>query len=684
MDNLTILDDLSILYVEDDSLIRAGIADFLRRRTSQLYLAENGQEGLDTFIKCRPDIVITDILMPVMDGLQMAQEIKALDPNVPIIVTTAFNESDLFIKAIDIGIDKYILKPLDRTRLLQSLKEVAWQLSAYKKLKLSSLAFQESSEGIMITDTNNQIVFVNPAFTTITGYQSQDVIGFNPNILSSNKQDKKFYTALWQTLSDTGHWQGEIINRKKNGEYYTEWLNLTQIRDQHGTPLYQLGLFSNISQHKENKLLQHLVGHDALTDLPNRSLFIDRITNSLQLAKRHSYELSVLFIDLDNFKVINDTLGHEIGDLLLQDVAQQLSSCIRETDTVARFGGDEFVVLLGHIEHGKDAAKIAKDIITRLTADFSIKSHLVHIGCSIGISAYPADGDTPDILLKNADIAMYQAKRKGGNQYDFFTPAMDMRLLKTTNMEEQLQQALNKDEFKLRYQLVVNLANQQIDTLEASFFWQHPALGVINADQLIPTIKKMGRLDALSKLILRKAVEQTNTCKKTQPNLSLSITIFDQQLKSSGFLAVLDQVFTETNFPPADLELKLTETCCINLENKYSPLFNLLHSLGIRICITDFGIGYLSSERLKKLYATRLKIAPSLLADRNGSIEENSIISSIMAIANSMNIDILIEDLDYKNCAVLMGLYQDITLYSYQKHKPMSFEQLQYKLQPSS
>lgn len=684
MDNLTILDDLSILYVEDDSLIRAGIADFLRRRTSQLYLAENGQEGLDIFIKCRPDIVITDILMPVMDGLQMAQEIKALDHNVPIIVTTAFNESDLFIKAIDIGIDKYILKPLDRARLLQSLKEVAWQLSAYKKLKLSALAFQESSEGIMITDTNNQIVFVNPAFTTITGYQSQDVIGFNPNILSSNKQDKEFYATLWQTLIDTGHWQGEIINRKKNGEYYTEWLNLTQVRDQHGTPLYQLGLFSNISQHKENKLLQHLVAHDALTDLPNRSLFIDRITNALQLAKRHNHELSVLFIDLDDFKVINDTLGHEIGDLLLQDVAQQLSSCIRETDTVARFGGDEFVILLGHIEHGKDAAKIAKDIITRLTADFSIKSHLVHIGCSIGISAYPTDGDTADILLKNADIAMYQAKRKGGNQYDFFTPTMDMRLLKTTNMEEQVQHALSNDEFKLRYQLVVNLANQQIDTLEASFFWQHPALGAINADQFIPTIKKMGRLDALSKLILRKAVEQTNTCKETQPNLSLSITIFDQQLKSSGFLAVLDQVFTETHFPPADLELKLTETCCINLENKYYPLFNLFHSLGVRICITDFGIGYLSSEQLKKLYATRLKISPSLLADHTGSIEDNSIISSIMAIANSMNIDILIEDLDYKNCAMLMELYSDITLYSYQKHKPMLFDQLQYKLQTSS
>jgi len=684
MDNLTILDDFSILYVEDDILIRTGIADFLRRRTSQLYLAENGQEGLDVFIKCRPDIVITDILMPVMDGLQMAQEIKSLDHNVPIIVTTAFNESELFLKAIDIGIDKYILKPLDRNRLLQSLKEVAWQLNAYKRLKLSSLAFKESSEGIMITDMNNQIVFVNPAFTTITGYQSQDVMGFNPNILSSNKQDKEFYNTLWQTLNETGHWQGEIINRKKNGEYYTEWLNITQIRNQQGAPLYQLALFSDISTQKENKILQHLVAHDALTDLPNRSLFIDRITQSLQLAKRHGYEISLLFIDLDQFKVVNDTLGHEIGDLLLQDVAQQLGSCIRETDTVARLGGDEFVVLLSHIEHGKDAAKVADDIISKLTADFSIKSHLIHIGCSIGISAYPSDGDTPDILLKNADIAMYQAKRKGGNRYDFFTPAMDMRLLETTNMEEQLQQALNKDEFKLRYQLVFNLTNQKIDTLEASFYWQHPALGVINADKFMPTIKKMGMLDALSKLIFSKALEQTNTCKQMIPNLALSITIFDQQLKSRGFLAVLDQALVEMNFPPADLELKLTETCCINLEDKYHPLFNLLHSLGIRICITDFGIGYLSSECIKTLYVNRLKIHPSLLAGRNGSIEDNSIINSIMAIANSMNIDILIEDLDYKSCAALMERYQDVTLYSYQKHKPMLFEQLQYKLLASS
>jgi len=191
-------------------------------------------------------------------------------------------------------------------------------------------------------------------------------------------------------------------------------------------------------------------------------------------------------------------------------------------------------------------------------------------------------------------------------------------------------------------------------------------------------------LDTLSKLIFSKALEQTNTCKQMIPNLALSITIFDQQLKSREFLAVLDQALVEMNFPPADLELKLTETCCINLEDKYHPLFNLLHSLGIRICITDFGIGYLSSECIKTLYVNRLKIHPSLLADRNGSIEDNSIINSIMAIANSMNIDILIEDLDYKSCAALIERYQDVTLYSYQKHKPMLFEQLQYKLLASS
>lgn len=294
--------------------------------------------------------------------------------------------------------------------------------NAEKTLRIFARAFESTLEGMMITNAQGQIDIVNPAFSLVTGYTIEEVKGCNPNILQSGHHDKSFYARMWQQLQTTGQWQGEIWNRRKNGETYPEWLNISVIKDPRGNITNYVGIFSDITviKHAE-KHFTHLAHHDALTNLPNRLLFYDRLKQALIKANRHSQIVAIIFIDLDHFKPINDNLGHRIGDLVLQTVAERLKGCVREDDTVARFGGDEFIVILNNINQPTVVATVAQKIIATLSQEFLIEGHQLHIGASLGISIYPNNGRDGEILIKNADEAMYESKRAGRNCYTFST-----------------------------------------------------------------------------------------------------------------------------------------------------------------------------------------------------------------------------------------------------------------------
>ena len=587
MNTAHILENFSILYVEDEQDVRDELAQFLKRRTKNLHLASNGREGLAAFETLRPDIVITDILMPEMDGLSMAKEIKRLSPETPIIITTAFNEADLFLKAIEIGIEKYVLKPIQPAKLLVSLTESAWLLKALKDLRLSATVFDASSEAILVTDPDNVIMAVNPAFKKITGYEDEDVLGKNPKILSSGQQDKSFYQKMWQSIKELGHWEGEIWNRRKNGEFFPEWLTITVVRDENQELIYHVALFSDITSRKQNEQrLYRLAHYDALTELPNRILLEDRLEQAiLQAQAQKNIAVSVLFIDLDRFKVVNDTLGHYVGDILLQHVAGRMQACVRGTDTVARLGGDEFVVVLSNMEHGEDAAGVARKIINSISTPFQIQSNDLSIGCSIGISVYPHNGDNAQTLMKHADTAMYRVKEAGKNDYQFFHHDMNVRLFERLTMENSLRLAIQKNELELYYQPVFDMEKNSVSAVEALLRWNHPTLGLILPDRFLPLAEEVGLMVALGDWILNTATAQIKPLQDNGfPNLRLAINLSAHQLKIPGLLRSVTSILEKQNYNPQLLEFEIKESTLLHYNSDMIAVLNQLKNTGGRRC----------------------------------------------------------------------------------------------------
>jgi len=415
------LKSLTVLYVEDDEDVRRQLEQFLCRRVGTLITAENGAEGLEAFLTHRPQIVITDVKMPVMDGLSMASEVRKMDETVPVIVTTAFEQTDYLLRSINIGVDQYVTKPVNTDRLYQGLLSCAYRLRVEQRLKLAATVFDNCLEAIVITDADNRIVSANRVFCQITGYGLDEVLGKDPRLLSSGSHDRAFYKALWRELIEKGSWQGEIYNRRKDGSVYPEWLSITTLSDVHGRITNYIGMFSDISKRKAyEEHIRQLAMQDPLTGLPNRHLLKARFEMSVATASRNRQMLALLYVDLDNFKQVNDTLGHHVGDEVLKEVSNRLQGVFRSSDTISRLGGDEFVVVIDAVGRESDAASAADKVLESLAGPMILTEGEVIVTPSIGIACYPKDGEDLETLIRHADGAMYDAKRSGKNGYRFY------------------------------------------------------------------------------------------------------------------------------------------------------------------------------------------------------------------------------------------------------------------------
>jgi diguanylate cyclase (GGDEF)-like protein/PAS domain S-box-containing protein len=524
----------------------------------------------------------------------------------------------------------------------RSISVAIQKCSANKKLHQAKIAFDSASEGIVILDMNACITGVNKGFVDITGYSEEDVLGTTPNIFNANNHD------IWNDLSQEGKWHGEVENTRKNGESYQEWITITAVKNEDGNTINYVAVFEDITESKRSQSQLHaLVNHDPLTGLPNRRLFNELLDHTIKLAERDNYQVAVLFIDLDRFKAINDSLGHQVGDKLLREVSERISRCLRKNDVLARLGGDEFIVMLDKINHQDQAELIAKMIIHSLQAEFNINNSEIFSTASIGISIFPKDGSDVDSTIKAADMAMYQIKNKGKNNYCFYSAELSKTVVERFIVESQLRRALERNQFEVYYQPQVSLINGDIIGAEALIRWNHPELGIVSPAKFIPVAEETGLIVPIGEWVLRQAALQAKEWIKVgYPMQWIAVNVSGIQIMRSNFADTVYGVLVETNCPANILELEITESTVMQNTEYVIDTFNRIKQLGVRLAIDDFGTGYSSLSNLKRLPLDKIKIDQSFVRGLPDDLDDAGITNAIYAMAKSLGFSVIAEGVE--------------------------------------
>ncbi|MGZ4954304.1 MAG: EAL domain-containing protein [Methylobacter sp.] len=520
---------------------------------------------------------------------------------------------------------------------------------AMEKQRLAELVFDTINEGIMITDANNCIEVVNPAFIKITGYSFDDVKGQNPRILSSGLQDGHFYTTLWQSLNNHGHWEGELWNRHKNGAMYAESASISYVYDEVGKVKRHIAIFGDVTEKKQaEEKIYYQANYDPLTDLPNRQLFQDRLHLAVASAKRNNTKLALLFIDLDRFKEVNDSAGHEAGDRLLMQVAKRLNECVRESDTLARLGGDEFTVILNNLSNNYDIEHIAKSMLDLLEKPFSLAAGVdAAISASIGIAMFPSDGEDDATLIRYADAAMYRVKETGRNGFEFFTAEMNREAGKHQKFKIAFKDSLQKGEFKVFFQPIWRLSDGQITAVEALVRWLHPEWGMVMPDDFIPVAEESGFIHDLSLFVVNEAVKQIKIWDDAELNkISVAINLSPTQFRQlDSWLAQMYEVLTGYDIEPHRIKLEITETALMGDTLKLMDTLSHAQASGIEISLDDFGTGFSSLSRITGMPLNFIKIDRSFVS-QIGQQGRCNVIEAIISMAHSMNCRIIAEGIE--------------------------------------
>lgn len=530
----------------------------------------------------------------------------------------------------------------DRDRLIGELQ------SELENRKIAASVFDATSEGIMVTDAHLCIIMINQSFARTTGYPEDEVIGQSPQLLKSGRHDSGFYQEMWRALSEQGSWEGEIWNRRKNGEIYPEWLHINAIRDDKGTVRYYAGVFSDITQHQDLRAkLLHLAYYDVLTNLPNRQLFLDRLNHTVTQSNRTGDRFSILFIDLDRFKDINDTLGHSFGDKFLTAVGNRLRNAMRESDTVARIGGDEFTVILQNTYELADISAAAEKLLAALVSSpLNIDGRELFIAASIGVSRYPDDGDDAEALLINADAAMFRAKEQGKGRVRFFSPEMHSRFAERLEIGNALRQALAVDALWLAWQAQVSLPDGHIVGAEVLARWDGVDGLAIAPSVFIPIAEEIGLISVIGDWALRSMCSLgSELSHKDKANFRIAVNFSPLQLKSGGHQSIMETL-TAAGFDPCSLEIEITESA---LSPKYENMPEFLKTLGengIEVAIDDFGTGYSNLANLKNLQIQKLKIDRSFVSNLSASTNDQQIVSAIISMAHTLGLKVLAEGVE--------------------------------------
>jgi diguanylate cyclase (GGDEF)-like protein/PAS domain S-box-containing protein len=535
-------------------------------------------------------------------------------------------------------------------------------------LRKLSTAVEQSPVSVLITDTQGVIEYVNESFVKISGYSREDVIGCKPDVLKSGHTSQEQYKQLWETVLGGEVWRGQFCNRRKDGTLYWEEAVISPVKDPSGRITHLIAVKEDITVRKsyEEQLL-HQANYDSLTGLPNRLLALDRLTLALAYAKRHEMAVGVLFVDLDNFKRVNDTLGHEVGDKLLVEVAQRFSQVMRDGDTVARLGGDEFLVVVPDVTSPKEAETISEKVINALSDPIRLEEREVYIGASIGVSIYPEDGHDSAVLLRNADAAMYQAKESGRNTFRFFTSAMNESSLRRMEMEPYLRLAMDRGEFFLHFQPQVSTASGEIRGVEALLRWSSPALGQVPPDTFISLAEDIGVIHKIGAWVLENACRQIREWNKylVKP-LRVAVNISPLQFRDYGLVDTVQKVLDETGLDPELLEIELTEGVLLDNNREKDAMLGNLKGLGITLTMDDFGTGYSSLSYLRAFPFDVIKIDRSFIGDITVDRADAELTQSIITMAHILKLQVVAEGVETEeqlrflqkyNCDLVQGYY---------------------------
>lgn len=529
-----------------------------------------------------------------------------------------------------------------------NVRDITERKRAEVETLLAAKVFENTAEAIVITDAQRRVLSVNRAFLELTGYTPDEVLGTECHIFGPAHLDAAFYQGMWAAIDMTGHWQGEIWDRHKSGATYPCRLVVNSVHDASGAVSNYIAIYSDITERKQvDAQIRHLAQHDALTGLPNRLLLQDRVDQALLQSTRHGLQVALLFIDLDRFKVINDTLGHAVGDELLDAVGRRLRSCVRAVDTVARQGGDEFVIVLPEIVRPDDAAQIAGAVLTAMATPFLVRDYELHVTPSVGISVYPADGDNVQALMKNADTAMYHAKSSGGNAYHFYAARMNETAFERLVMENDLRRALERNEFVLHYQPQVELTSGRLVGVEALLRWQHPQHGLVAPRLFIPLAEETGLIVPVGEWVLREALRQARCWQEAgAPPFRMAVNISSRQFWRGNLRDTVEQVLRDTGVPASVLELELTESVLVRHETETVALLKHFSDMGVLISIDDFGTGYSSLSYLKRFPIHKLKIDQSFVRDIHEDVDDAAITTAIIAMARGLNLRVIAEGVE--------------------------------------
>jgi diguanylate cyclase (GGDEF)-like protein/PAS domain S-box-containing protein len=516
-----------------------------------------------------------------------------------------------------------------------------------ERRKLSA-AVEQAAEAVVITNRDGVIEYVNPAFETMTGYTAVEALGQTTRLLKSGMQSPEFYRELWQQVLAGEVFSEVFINKRKDGGVYFEEKTIAPLKDASGAITHFVATGRDITERMQTQeRLQFMAHHDLLTELPNRALFLDRLKQSLARARWHRRLVAVLFLDLDRFKTINDSLGHDAGDQLLRAFAARLARCVREGDTVARFGGDEFVVLLNDIAATTDVATLAQKILEALAPPFELAGRVLHVTGSIGISLFPMDGEDSATLLKNADAAMYRAKESGKNTYQFYSSEMSARAFERLTLENSLRNALKRGEFELHYQPQVQAASGRLIGAEALLRWRHPDFGLVSPADFVPLLEETGMIVPVGEWVVRSACEQLAEWRRAgHAELRVAVNLSARQLAAPGLFGVISDALASHRLPAASLELEITESALLEEKRSTLDLLTALRELGVRLALDDFGTGYSSLSHLRRYPIDTLKIDRSFVQDLPTDANDVALTIAIIALGRSLNLELIAEGVE--------------------------------------